>query len=220
MKYSKMYGIALISGTLGIIITMAFHPTGREMLDQPDEIARRNEFIAVAVHTLAIMSLPCIFFGLVGVCRRLGFDKPLVSAGLVIYGFGAVAVMIAAVINGLIAPILTRKILESDEPTQKLLHLILMNNYLLNQGLTKVYVVATSAAIMVWSVLLWNKNSLMKVAAVIGYTVGILSLIGIFSRHLTLDVHGFGLFTFAQSIWTILAAVFIIRPENKQLNNI
>lgn len=216
MKHSKIYGIALILGTLGGIITMAFHPTGRDMLNQPDETARRNELIAFAVHTLAIMSLPCVFFGLLGFCRRLGLDKPLVSAALVVYGFGAVAAMVAAVINGLIGPILTRKILEADEPTQKLLHLILMNNYLLNQGLTKVYVAATAFALIAWSVSLWSKGKLMKAAAVIGFIVGILSLLGVFSGHLKLDVHGFGLFTFALSIWTILVAVFMIRAENKE----
>ena len=216
MKHSKIYGIALILGTLGGIITMAFHPTGRDMLNQPDETARRNELIAFAVHTLAIISLPCVFFGLLGFCRRLGLDKPLVSAALVVYGFGAVAAMVAAVINGLIGPILTRKILEADEPTQKLLHLILMNNYLLNQGLTKVYVAAMAFAVMAWSVYLWSNGKLMKAAAVIGFIVGILSLLGVFSGHLKLDVHGFGLFTFALSIWTILVAVFMIRAENKE----
>ena len=85
----------------------------------------------------------------------------------------AVAVMVAAVINGLIGPVLTRKILEADEPTQKLLHLILLNNYLLNQGLTKVYVAATAFAVMAWSVYLWSKGKLMKAAAVIGFIVGI-----------------------------------------------
>ena len=216
MKHTKIYGIALILGTLGGIITMAFHPTGRDMLNQPDETARRNELIGFAVHTLAIMSLPCVFFGLLGFCRRLGLDKPLVSAALVVYGFGAVAAMVAAVINGLIGPILTRKILEADEPTQKLLHLILMNNYLLNQGLTKVYVAAMAFAVMAWSVYLWSNGKLMKAAAVIGFIVGILSLLGVFSGHLKLDVHGFGLFTFALSIWTILVAVFMIRAENKE----
>lgn len=213
MKNTKIYGIALITGTLSGIITMIFHPTGNNLLSQPDEIARRNEFIAVAVHTLAIMSLPCVFFGLLGFCYRLGLHKLLVSAALVIYGFGATAAMLAAVINGLVGPVLTRKILETDEPTQKTVQLILMNNHLLNQGLTKIYVGATAFAVIAWSVSLWNKGKLMRSTAAIGLIVGILSLLGIFSGHLKLDVHGFGLFTFALSVWLILVGIFMFSAE-------
>ena len=47
MKHKQIYGIALIIGTLGAVVTMIFHPTGHDLLDQPDEIVRRNELIAV-----------------------------------------------------------------------------------------------------------------------------------------------------------------------------
>ncbi len=193
---------------------MIFHPTGHDLLNQPDEIARRNEIIAIAVHILAIISLPLVFFGLLGFCRRLDLENPLVTLGLVVYGFGVLAVMSAAVLSGLVGPVLTRKILESDEATQKILNLVLMNNFQLNQGFTKVYVVAV--AVILWSILLLKKGRLMQITAIIGFIVGILSLIGVFSGHLKLDVHGFGLFTFAQSIWTILVAVFMIRTENNK----
>lgn len=219
MKHSKIYGIALILGTLGGIITMAFHPTGHDLLNQPDEIARRNEMIAVAVHTLAIICLPVVFFGLVGFCRRLDLENPLVSLGLIVYGFGELAVMSAAVLSGLVGPVLTRKILEADEATQKTLYAILMNNFQMNQGFTKVYVAAVAVAFILWSIFLLKKGRLMQITAIIGFIVSILSLIGVFSGHLKLDVHGFGLFTFAQSIWTILVAVFMIRTENQETAN-
>jgi hypothetical protein len=216
MKHSKLYGFALTIGTLSGVITMLFHPTGRDLIGQPDEIAHRYELITVAVHSLAIFGLPVMFFGFLGFSRRLGLENPLVSAALIAYGFGAIAVLSAAVINGLVGPIVTGKINEADEPTQKLLHLVLMNNSLLNQAFTKVFVVAVGFALIAWSIHLWKKGKLMKITAIIGFIIGILSLFGIFSGHLKLNVHGFGLFTFAQSIWTILVAVFMIRPENKE----
>jgi hypothetical protein len=216
MKHSKIYGIALIIGTLGGVITMIFHPTGSDLLNQPDEIARRNELIATAVHILAIISLPITFFGLLGFCRRLGLENPLTLLGIVVYGFGGIAVMSAAVISGLVGPILTRKILESDEATQKILYAILMSNYQFNQGLSKVYVVAVAVAFILWSILLLKKGKLMQITAIIGFIFSTLSLIGIFSGHLKLDVHGFGLFTFAQAVWLILVAIFMIRAEKTE----
>jgi hypothetical protein len=216
MKHSKLYGFALIVGTLCGAITMLFHPTGRDLIGQPDEIAHRYELITVAVHSLAIFGLPVMFFGFLGFSRRLGLENPLVSAALIAYGFGAIAVMSAAVINGLVGPVLTGKINEADEPTRKLFHLMLMNNSLLNQAFTKVFVAAVGFALITWSIHLWNKGRLMQISAILGFVVGILSWSGIFSGHLKLDVHGFGLFTFAQSIWTLLVAVFMIRTENKE----
>lgn len=216
MKHSKLYGFALIVGTLCGVITMLFHPTGRDLIGQPGEVAHRYELITVAVHSLAIFGLPVVFFGFSGFSRRLGLENPLVSAALIAYGFGAMAVTSAAVINGLVGPVLTGKINEADEPTQKLLHLVLMNNSLLNQAFTKVFVVAAGFALIAWSIHLWKKGRLMQITAITGFIIGILSLSGILSGHLKLDVHGFGLFTFAQSIWTILVAVFMIRTENNK----
>ena len=218
MKHSKIYGFALIMGTFSGVITMLFHPTGRDLLGQSAEIARRYELITIAVHSLAIVSLPIMFFGFTGFSRRLGLENQLVSAALIAYGFGAVAVMCAAVINGLVAPVLTAKINASDEPTQKFLYLVLMNNSLLNQAFSKVFVAAVSFAMIGWSIHLLKRGKLMRITAIIGLIVAGLSLAGIFTGHLKLDVHGFGLFIFAQSLWTILVGVFMIRPENNESN--
>lgn len=216
MKHSKIYGIALIIGTLGGIITMLFHPTGNDLLNQPDEIARRNELITTAAHSLAIFSLPLLFFGFLGFSRRLGLENPFNLAGLIAYGFGTIAVLNAAVINGLVAPTLTRKIIGADEPTQNLLRLILTSNFSLNQAFTKVFVVATAIALISWSICLLKKGRMMKATAIIGFAVGIFGILGILTGHLRLNVHGFGLFMFVQSIWTILIAVFMLRPEDKK----
>lgn len=213
MKHTKIYGIALIIGTLGGVITMIFHPTGHDLLNQPDEIARRNELIATAVHILAIISLPITFFGLLGFCRRLGLENPLTSLGLIVYGFGSVAIMSAATLSGLVGPVLTRKILESDEATKKILYAILKSNYELNQGFDKIFVVAVGVAIIAWSILLLKKSKFMQITAIVGFLVGAFALIGTFSGYLKMDIHGFGAFIFAQSVWLILAAVFMIRAE-------
>ncbi|NJM53792.1 MAG: hypothetical protein HC846_10645 [Blastocatellia bacterium] len=215
MKHTKIYGIALIIGTLGGIITMVFHPTGHDLLNQPDEIARRNELIATAVHVLAIISLPITFFGLLGFCRRLGLANPLVSLGLIVYGFGSIALMSAAVLSGLVGPVLTRKILEADEATKKILSAILRSNYELNQGFDKIFVVATVVAFILWSILLLKKSRFMQLTAILGFIIGVLSLVGVFSGHLRMDIHGFGAFIFAQSVWLILVAIFMIRGESR-----
>jgi urea transporter len=122
--------------------------------------------------------------------------------------------MCAAVINGLVAPILTRQLLTAEESEKQLLHLVLMNNGLLNQGFAKVFVVASCLSLIFWSVAIVKMSRFAQAIAVIGCLVGLLSLAAFFGGHLRLNVHGFGLFVFAQSLWTILLGVFLLRSND------
>lgn len=210
MKHSKIYGIAIILGTLGSVVTMALHPTGHDILENPEEISRRYEMLAIAVHALAICSVPILFWGLFGFSQQIGLEKPSVIFAQILYGFGSLSVTAAAVINGLATPALMRQIYNADEPTKKLLNLIVWNNWLLNQAFTKVYVVAAAVAIILWSIHLLKKRRLMQITAIIGFAIGGFGLIGTFSGHLKMDVHGFGIFIFVQTVWLILAAISMI----------
>lgn len=211
MKHSSIYGIALIVACLGAIVTVIFHPTGQDLLGQPDEIARRNEMITVATHSVALFSLPLFFFGFLGFSRRLGLDHPSVQAAIVFYGFALIAATCAVVINGIVAPIITRQIITADENTRQVLRLILMNNTLLNQAFDKVFIAAASLAIILWSVCLIRAGSFAKIIAILGCMLGLVSLLGIFSGRMRMNVHGFGLLMFGQIAWTILVAVYLLR---------
>ena len=214
MKHSAIYGIALIVGSVGGVVTMIFHPTGHDLLAPVDQIARRNEMLAVAVHSLALASLPVTLFGFVGLSRRLGLDHAPVLAALIVYAFGAVAVVCAAVASGLIAPILTRQILTADESTRQPLSMIFMYNGLLNQGFAKVFVTASSVAVIFWSVSILKIGGFARIVGLIGCVVGLVSLAAFFSGHLHLNVHGFGLFIFGQSAWAILLGVLLCRSNS------
>lgn len=211
LKYSTTYSVALIAGSLGAVVTMIIHPEAHNVLGQPEDVARRYELISILAHSLALISFPVIFFGFLGFSRRIGLNRPLVSAALIGYGFGGLAGSGAAVINGLVAPAIMRRMNGADPETQKFLHLILTNNALIGQSLTKIFVVASSLAIVCWSVGVPKLSRLARVLSVIGYVIGALGVIGILSGHLRLNVHGFGLLIFGQTFWIILAGVLLYR---------
>jgi len=211
MKHSSIYGIALIVGAVGGVVTMIFHPTSHDLIGPVDQIARRNEIITVATHGLALVSIPISLFGFLGLSRRLGLDRPLVSAALVFYSFAAVAAMCAAVASGLIAPVITRQMLIGDESTRQSLRLLLWYDSLLNQGFAKVFFTALSLAIIFWSISILRISRFAQTIGIIGCVVALVSLVGFFSGHVRLDVHGFGLFILAQSTWVILLGVFLCR---------
>ncbi len=213
MKHSRIYGIAFIVGALGMVITMIFHPTGSDLLHQNREMAQRGEMIAVATHSLALFCIPLLFYGFWGVYKKFGKDSPLASAALVSYLFAAFAVMCAGIFSGLIAPNVTNQMLSADESTRKLLSEFLHYNFLINQGFTKVFVVGSSISIILWSVLIFKKSKFAKAIGIIGFIISGISLLAFFAGHLKLDVHGFGLFAFAQSIWTILLGIFLFTQQ-------
>jgi hypothetical protein len=211
MKHSALYGGALIVGSVGGIVTMLFHPTGHDLLAQADQIARRNEAITVATHSLALASTPVLLFGFSGLSRRLDWEYPPTWAAFIAYAFAAAAAMCAAVINGLAGPVLTRQILNADEPSRQVLQAVFVNNTLLNGAFSKVFVVASSAAITLWSVSILKSSRFAKSIGVTGCIVGLASIAVLLSGHLRLNVHGFGLLVFAQSAWVILLGALLCR---------
>ena len=214
MRRSTVYGAALVCGAVGMVVTMLFHPTAHDLLAPGAEAAAGGRLLAAATHALALFSAPVIYFGLLGLSRQLGTERPLVTAALVAYGFALAAAVPATVASGLVAPALTRQMLAadpSDAATRDALHRIFSYNGLVNQSFSKVYVVASSLAVVGWSLALFRGGRFARLVAVFGCVVGALSLTAFFAGRLRLDVHGFGLFVFAQSAWVVLAGVLLHR---------
>src|SRR5262249_54038726 len=79
MTDDRMGGIALIAGSVGSLLTMAFHPSGRDFFvpGQLDSVTRMN----IGVHALAIASMPFLFLGALALSRRLSSSRRLGIAG-------------------------------------------------------------------------------------------------------------------------------------------
>jgi hypothetical protein len=104
MTDDRNSGIALIIGMAGTIM-MALHPTGHDLASGH---AAAMMQLNVAVHTLALVCVPILFLGALGLTQRLASPNRLALSGLVLFGFAEVAVMTAAAASGLIAPGLFR----------------------------------------------------------------------------------------------------------------
>lgn len=193
-------GICLIAGSLASMLVMVLHPTGGDVVTSANfgQMAVLN----IGVHSLGIAAVPVLFVGLLGVCRRLGHPD-LTNAALVAYGFAGVAAMGAAVASGFVVTPVLQQILTGDAASRDAYQALLKYTGMWNQGFATVYLVASSVAILLWSLAILKSASLPRAAGIAGIVVGGGVLLAFLGGWVRLDAHGFGIVIFAQCGWFI-----------------
>jgi len=212
MTDDRMSGLALIASSVAGIITMSLHPTGHDLFvpGQLDSVIR----VLVAVHALALVSLPVCFLGALGLSRRLAAADRLSIAALVVYGFGLAAITSAAAFGGLVAPRLAREIVEAAPPASEAWRILFRYTGQLNQAFAQVFVAASSIAILLWSAAILRSRALAPGLGVYGCVLGPVTLLALLSGRLTMGVHGFGLVVLVQAVWYVSAGAMLCRPRN------
>jgi hypothetical protein len=212
MTDNRMSGAALIAGMIASIITMAFHPTAHDVMG-PDHSASTAMQVNVAVHSLVLLFIPIIFLGALGLTQRLASPNRLALCGLVFFGFGEVAIMIAAAASGLIAPGLFHH-MAADPGMAEMWHTALQLNGHINQAFALIFAVASSFAIVLWSAAILRSNIFSRTLGIFGCFLGPITIIAVVSGHIRLNVHGFGAIILGQAIWFISAGVLLWREKS------
>jgi hypothetical protein len=205
-------GIALIAGSLAGIITMGLHPTARD-LSAPDKLAPMA-LLLIGVHALAVVSLPVLFLGALALSRRVASPDRLAIAALVVYGFALAAVLVAAVVDGFVVPSLAREIMSAAPPASEGWRIALYYNGFLNQAFARVFFVASSTSIVLWSASILRTQALAPGVAIYGLLAGPAVVIAVVSG-LRLDPHGAGLLILGQSLWFIVVGTLLLRFKPK-----
>ncbi|MBZ5722564.1 MAG: hypothetical protein LAO03_19675 [Acidobacteriia bacterium] len=220
MTNDRMAGLALIAGSAGVIVTLSLHPSGRELFEPGKfESAART---LIAVHSLALCSLPVWFLGACGLSRRVGHpenpDDQLGFAGLVLYGFAMAAMMVAVVMDGLVTPGLARHIVETtgtvDQATLgQSWRIALRYNGILDEAFVRVFITASSAAIGLWSVAIVRSRVLARGLGVYGCVLGAVTVIALISGQMDRYPHIFGMVVVGQAIWFVAAGGLLCRER-------
>jgi hypothetical protein len=213
VKDNRLGGIALIAGAIAGTVTMSLHPSGHHGVMSPHEM-NMLALLTRAVHALGIIGLPLSFLGCIAMTRQLASPDRLSVAALVVYAFAAIAIMIAASMSGFVFPSVMSKLVAGD-PMTDMRRLFLDYTFQLNQAFASVYVVGSCVAIVLWSIAILKTRQLAAGLGFYGVVLGFAIVAGLFSGKLALDVHGFGLVTFTQSIWFIIAGVLLLRAREE-----
>ena len=205
MRDNRLGGLALVIAAVASVITMAVHPSGHHGVMSRREMEILG-WLTRGVHGFAIASLPIAFLGALGLTRYLQASNRIAVSALVIYGFGLAAIMAAAAMSGFVAPTVMSQLVAGDRMTD-VRRLFLDYTFALNQAFASVFVVAGCAAVFLWSVAIWRSGLLWRGLAIYGLVLGLGIILIFLSGHLSLDVHGFGIVAFTQSIWFVLAGL-------------
>ena len=198
--------MALIGGTLAGLVTMAFHPTGHALLQDFERVALLNR----AVHSLAIAGTIATVYGLTGLRRQLEGRRSLADAGLVSYAFGAVAVMFAAIASGFIATDLAAGIVAAGDSGRESYEAVREFAWLFNQASTKVFVVAGSIGIALFSLAMMPDPRFGSALGVAGVMIGLVAVVATVAG-LPMNIHGFGAIVLGHGIWLVWSGARLVR---------
>ncbi len=219
MTDDRKSGIALIAGSLGSLLTMAIHPTGGAAALTPGQAAHLALASAIA-HSIAIVSVVLLFLGACGLTRRLAaFARTpdpdrLAFAAIVTFGFACVAILIAAAASGFIVPNFLNHMIRDGVVTVSQYHPIVDAIFQFNQTFSRIFSVAASVAIALWSVSVLRNGGIGRGIAIYGCVVAALLTVGLVIGHLRLDVHGMTVVVLGHVIWFIVAGAQLCRSQD------
>lgn len=212
MNDNRLGGLALILGAVSGILTLTFHPAGGEHRVTP---AQFETLIAVVigVHALAITGLPVSFAGALALTHRIDSHLRLALFGLIIYGLGLIAVMIAATMSGLVTPDILRQSVSHTAAADQS-HSLMAYTHTINQGFARIGTIAFSAAIFLWSIVIVKERAMPVGLGIYGLVSAIAIVIGVVSGRLDLELHGFRIVTLIQAIWFFTAGLFLWKTND------
>jgi hypothetical protein len=206
--FHKSSGISLITGSLLIIATMGLHPTGGSI----EYIIKITKSIT-ATHSLAIFSLPILFFGFYGLTNALLDKWKLAKLALIIMEFGLIAAMFAALINGLTLPYFLGKYENNIAENSDMLKLIINYGFAINKPLDYIFIIATCLAITIYSLLIVSSDKLPKWIGFFGLSLIVFAIIGLLTGFVFSNLIGFQIFIFGIATWFLATGISLIKSK-------
>ena len=222
MTDNRLAGIALIAGQLGLILTLALHPSGKITPGEVDAMVRK----LLAVHSIALASMPLMILGALGLARAL-WPAPnrLSVTGFVIYTFGIVALLSGVVIDGLVMPRILPHLADAAQAAAAQAHgatpatasgdtwrTLMKYNGFLDMAFVQVSMIATAAAIAVWSCAMIFGKLLNRGTGFYGQILGVLVVAGLISGAFAAE-HAIYTVVFGQASWFIaVGSQLCVRP--------
>lgn len=206
-------GITLIAGSIGLIVTMAIHPTSGPSSLTPEQVAHLALGSGIA-HSLAMVSGLLLFLGACGLTKSIAAADRIAFAAVVTFGFACVAVLMATAVSGFIVPGIMQRMVNDIPANAHEWQVVMSGIFQINQAFARIYSVATALAMILWGASAVRNGGFGRGIAIYGFVASALIIVGIAIGHIRLNVHGMAAVALAQAIWFIVVgAQLIARPK-------
>lgn len=197
MTDNRKSGLALIAGQAGLLLTLSLHPGGIS-LAQVDQLAHK----LIAVHSLALASLPFMVLGALGLSWALASPNRMSIAGFVLYGLAMAALLSAIVVDGLVMPSILRQ-MAGGGTSSDLWRVIFKYNGFLDMAFLQVSLVGSAVAIAIWSAALLRTAVLPRGVGIYGLLLGVVAVIAPISGALGSE-HAINGILLGESAWFLI----------------
>jgi len=164
------------------------------------------------VHGSLLALMLVLVAGFFGLSLRLGIGRPAVALAMTAYLLGSLAMAGAAVINGFALGIFAGRYDGAVRPDQVA---AVSASFNMAGSIAATWAgigaVAMSAALALWSLRLVALGGVQRVLGALGLVLGIATAAMLVTGTLILNVHGFLLLVFSQSLWTVAVGVQLAR---------
>lgn len=201
----RSQAVAILVSVVLMTITMGIHPAGGGI-----DHLRSISSLIVFTHTIAIISVPVLIYGILGFTRRVGPDSRLADAGLISFACGLFAVIAAAALNGLALPIFVGGLEEMDGQALETAGLILRYGFSLNQAFDIVFIIFSCGGIALWSLAIFNGGRFPVWFAVIGAIASVGAIATLGAGFVMTDLSGFRIFMAGLIAWLGLAGLLML----------
>ena len=118
-------------------------------------------------------------------------------------------------VSGFIVPSIMRHMILDVPATAQQWTIVIDGIFQINQAFARVYSVAASLAIILWSVSALRNGGLGRGVATYGCVIALLIIVGIVIGHLRLNVHAMAMVVLGQAIWSVIvgAQLYSRRPS-------
>ena len=216
MTDNRLAGVALIAGQLGLILTLALHPSGKITPAEVDHMVRK----LIAVHSIALAALPLMIVGALGLARALSSPNRLSIAAFVFYSFAIAAMLSGIVIDGLVMPRILPHLAEAAQAAAAVTgqhgsmsapastsgdawRVLMKYNGYLDMAFVQVGMIASAVAIFVWSIVMVFGKMLSRPAGIYGLILGALVIVGLLTGVFGAE-HAVSVVVFGQASWFIV----------------
>lgn len=209
------YGLALIAAAVVSVGGMMVHPSpsSHRFAEVVAEMADMGP-LSGAVHGLMVATSIAMIFGLQGYTRGLPRGRTLAEAALCTYAVGVVAMFLAVLMSGWIAPELAGRYAGASGERLEGLRGLLLFAGTMNQACAKIGSVAYAVAIVLWSLPLATRRGAGAAAistGVLGLVLGTATALAIPFGLLKLDVHGMLAVVAWQGVWSAAIGFQLLR---------